>query len=253
MSLSVVGFAADCLNWPVRRVRVTANGGQRGIGSIDAAIVLVSLVAAGAIVTFGLLGTGILAADQAKGATSDGFEEAHSSLTFRGGATAIRGSVDLDGNDIINGSDQSAVVTVKFLVTPSAPNGIVNLTPPYTFNSAGIDPDASGLEPVSVVKFQTEDVSVNEAAWSVEFIGTSDGDYLLEDGEKAEVTVWLQSHDIPNSLWDLGTDSSDPFLDLSGELLLTDMLFEIGFDLGGSTLTLGRTTPGTLDATNYLE
>ena len=71
---------------------------------------------AGAVVTFGLLSTGILAADQAKGATTSGFEEAHASLTFRGGATAIRGSVDLDGNDIINGSDQSAVVTVKFLV-----------------------------------------------------------------------------------------------------------------------------------------
>ncbi len=227
------------------------------MGSIDAAIVLVSLVVAGAIVTFGLLGTGILAADQAKGATTNGFEEAHASLTFRGGATAIRGSVDVDADDVIlissTSTDKNAIVQVNFLVVPSSPNSAIDLTPPYTFNSAGTDPDASGLEPQSVVKFQTDNVSVNEAAWTVAFIGTNDGDYVLEEGEKAEVTVWLQTHDITNSLWDLGTDSSDPYLDLSGELLLTDTLFEIGFDLGGSTLTLGRTTPGTLDATNYLE
>ena len=211
----------------------------------------------GAIITFALLGTGILAADQAKGATASGFEEANGSLTFRSGASAIRGSVDVDADDVIlissTSTDKNAVVKVNFLVVPSSPNSVIDLTPPYTFNSAGTDPDASGLEPQSVVKFQTEDVSVNEAAWTVAFIGTSDGDYMLEEGEKAEVTVWLQTHDIANSLWDLGTNSSDPYLNLSGELLLTDTRFEIGFDLGGAVLTLGRTTPGTLDATNYLD
>jgi archaellin len=32
---------------------------------------------------------------------------------------------------------------------------------------------------------------MSDVAWSQTFIGTNNGDDLLEDGEKAEITVWL--------------------------------------------------------------
>lgn len=230
---------------------------EAGVSSIDVAIIMIALITVGAFTTFALLSTALAGAQQTEGATFGALREASGSVTIRGGASAIRGSVDVDADNVIvissSSIDQNAIVTVKFLVVGSVPDTVVDLTPPYTFDSSGTDPDASGLEDTSVMSFTTEDVAINEAAWSVVFIGTNDGDYFLEFGEKAEVTLWLQTNDIPNNLWDLGTDTGDPFLDLAAELLQTDMPFEIGFDVGGGVVTLGRTTPGTLDAIVYLE
>ncbi len=232
-------------------------GRERGISSIDTAIVMISLIVVGAVTASALLNVGLFGAEETKVASFGAIEKIQGALVIRGGASAIRGSVDVDGDDVIvispGSVDQNAVVTVKFLVTGSAPESVVDLTPPYTFDSAGTDPDASGLSPGSIMSFTTEDVIVTEAAWTVAFIGTNDGDYLLEDGEKAEITLWLQSQDIVNNLWDLGAGAGDPFLDLATELLQTDTLFEIGLDVGAGVITLGRTTPGSLDPIVFLE
>lgn len=234
-----------------------SNPRERGIASLDTAIVMISLIVVGALITFALLSTSLFGAEETKGAALGGLREAQGSVVIRGGALAIRGSVDVDADNVIlissTSTDQNAIVTVKFLVTGSTPESVIDLTPPYTFNSAGTDPDASGLSPMSVMSFVTEDVSINEAAWSVAFVGANDGDYFLEVGEKAEITLWLQTQDITNSLWDLGAGVGDPFLDLATELLQTDMPFEIGFDVGGGVITLGRTTPGSLDSIVFLE
>ncbi len=232
-------------------------GRERGITSLDTAIVMISLIVVGALATFALLSTSLFGAGETRRAAFEAFKDTEGSLVIRGGASAIRGSVDVDGDDVIvissTSTDQNAIVTVKFVVTGSVPDSVVDLTPPYTFDSAGTDPDASGLSPMSVMSFTTEDVSINEAAWTVAFISTGDGDFFLEAGEKAEITLWLQSQDITNNLWDLGSGDGDPFLDLAAELLQTDMPFEIGFDVGAGVITIARTTPGALDPIVFLE
>lgn len=154
-----------------------------------------------------------------------------------------------DGDDNINlgGSDLEPVVKVVFTVTTALDGATVDLTPPHTADDTGTDPDASELEFPGALTFQTERVHINEAAWTVTFPGTDNEDYILDQDEKAEITVWLQPNDAANDLYDLGAGSGDPFLDEASHLLGTSQQFSIQLHApNGPTMTLQRTTPRVL-------
>ena len=168
------------------------------------------------VFAFATLNTGFFTAEEGKNTILGGLNKAESSIIVRGGITAIRGGVNVDADNtlLINSTstDKYAITTVKFLVTTALTDGDIDLTPPYTSNATGTDPDASELESPGITRFLTENVSINDAAWTVAFIGSNDDDYILESREKAEVIVWLQQEAVTNSLWDLGIDSTDPLM-----------------------------------------
>ena len=230
---------------------------QRGITGIETAIIMISFVVVSSVFAYATLTTGIFAAEEGKKTILGGLNKVESSIMVRGGVTATCGGVDVDADNVLlitsTSTDEYAVATVKFIVTTAISNGDIDLTPPYTSNSAGIDPDASGLESPGVVNFLTPNVSINEAAWTVSFIGSNDGDYILEGREKAEVTVWLQQEDVTNSLWDLGTDSSDPFIDSASELLQAKSEFTLQITADGAVLSVSRTSPSSLDPVMLLQ
>jgi hypothetical protein len=99
-------------------------------------------------------------------------------------------------------------------------SGGIDLTPPYVTDDTGVDPDANSGEQKTFISVTTKSFSAPSAAWTVSFPGTDDGDNFLDDGEKAEITVWLHPYDWTNALYDLGSGSSDAFVDASSELLL---------------------------------
>ena len=230
---------------------------QRGITGIKTAIIMISFVVVASVFAFATLNTGFFTAEEGKKTILGGLNKAETSIIVRGGITAIRGGVDVDANDtlLINSTstDKYVITTVKFLVTTALTDGDIDLPPPYSSNAAGTEPDASGLESPGIARFLTENVSINDAAWTVAFIGSNDGDYILEVREKAEVTVWLQQEDVTNSLWDLGTDSSDPFIDSASDLFLTKSEFSIQITAGGAGLSITRTSISSLDPVMLLQ
>ena len=85
-------------------------------------------------------------------------------------------------------------------------------------------------------------------------MGDTNGDYFLEQGERAEITVWLHQYDGSNVLYDLGTGSSDGFVDNSTELLQTRDTFTLEVNVKGSTsLNLTRTLPLELGTSDLLD
>ena len=218
---------------------------------------MISFVVVASVFAFATLSTGFFAAEEGKKTILGGLNKAESSIIVRGGVTATRGGVDVDADNTLlitsTSTDEYAIATVKFLITTAMSNGDIDLTPPYTSDAAGTDPDASGLESPGVARFLTENASINDAAWTVSFIGSNDGDYILEGREKAEVTVWLQQEDVTNSLWDLGTDSSDPFIDSATDLFQTKSEFSLQITAGGAVLSITRTSPSSLDPVMLLQ
>ncbi len=214
------------------------------------AIVLIAVLAVGALAAFATVWAGGLAAREGKGSVDAALANATGGVSLRGSVLAVGGSVDVDGDDSIDlgGADEQAIVQLKFVLTAAADGASVDLTPPHTADDTGTDPDTSGLASDPVISFRNIDFSEEEAAWTVAFIGDSDGDYLLETGERAEVTVWLNSFDNVNQVWDLGSGGSDPYSHSAAELLQANTEFSLQLYLtSGGMFAVQRVTPPVIE------
>ncbi len=130
----------------------------------------------------------------------------------------------------------------------------MDLTPPYTVNSTGLDPDISGLSNSTIFVLTSRDFQVTDSAWTVSFPGSDNGDYMLDVGERAEISVWLHQYDTANDHFEPGAGISDPFVDSSAELLIANRTFSIeGISRGTSVLSAERNLPIELAASDVLE
>ncbi|MDA1279962.1 MAG: hypothetical protein O3B95_07965, partial [Chloroflexi bacterium] len=82
----------------------------------------------------------------------------------------------------------------------------------------------------TIISYADENQRISDLAWSQKFIGNNNGDSLLEDGEKAEITVWLMDRitgtliDSPDSI--AFTDGSSANGGSAQGLTSTDILIE---------------------------
>ncbi len=66
------------------------------------------------------------------------------------------------------------------------------MTSPYTWDDSGTDPNiVNGSTAATIILHADENQRLSDVPWSTVFIGTNNSNFLLEDGEKAEVTDWL--------------------------------------------------------------
>lgn len=188
-------------------------------------------------------------------AANRGLSHAVGPVQVQGPVIATRGDVDVDGNNIIDltGSDIQAVATLKMILTADLAFGI-DLTPPYTADTTGTDPDFSTTQIGTVISVITENFSAASAAWTIVFPGTDDGDNILENSERAEITIWLFPQDLANGWFDLGAGASDPYIDSAGDALIArdQVTVRITPDRVPET-SLTRTMPLELTASILLE
>jgi flagellin FlaB len=154
---------------------------QRGITGLETAIILIAFVVVAPVFAFTVLSTGIFSSEKGKETVYAGLSEARSSLEPRGSMIAYKGKTTSD-----------TVFKVSFVVSNAVDGEPINLTPPYTKNDSGDDPDvSSGAKYVTIAQYQDKNQFLSDVPWTVSWIGDNDGDNLLEDNEKAEITVWL--------------------------------------------------------------
>lgn len=228
---------------------------QRGSVAIELAIVAIAGFIVAVLGTMALLGSSFYVTDSGEQIINNGIAGSASQLTARTGVVAISGEIDVDGNDtiLLSGVDELAVVKLKFIVEVTT-DALVDLTPPNTLDDTQTDPDSSGLSPRTFISINWDEFATNTAQWTVIFMGDSNGDYLLEKGERAEITIWLHQYDGTNVLYDLGAGSSDGYVDTATELLQQRDSFAIEIIVGGSpSLVLGRTLPLELGTSDLLD
>jgi len=217
-------------------------GPQRGITGLETAIILIAFVVVASVFAFTVLSTGIFSSERSKETVYAGLEEAQSSLEPRGSLTAYTGKV----------STTETVFKVTFVVSNAVAGEPIDLTPPYTKDDTGTDPDVSaGAEYVTVVSYTDSNQYLNDVPWSVAWPGYDNGDSILEVNEKAEITVWLLNRDTTVAI---GTAGSVVYMTTEGGMTSSDTVLTTNDEFtievkppSGAALIIERTLPARLD------
>ncbi len=225
---------------------------EKGITGLETAIILIAFVVVASVFAFTVLSTGIFASERSKETVYAGLEEAKSSIEPRGSVIAYKGRVDTT-------SATDTIYKVSFVVSNAVSGEPVDLTAPYTADGAGgSDPDfVANAEYRTVISYIDMNQYLSDVPWTIDWVGNSNLDNLLEEGEKAEITVWLlrRMTGITNATDDNGIDyygaadangargllSSDTIIGTNDQFTL-EMKPE-----SGAVLTIQRTAPSRLD------
>ena len=81
-----------------------------------------------------------------------------------------------------------------------------------------------------IINFNTSEVFIPDCAWTVQFLGKNDGDFILEDDERIALNVWItdyEYHPSAGNYYLLGQDDDDPFLDNVSDLLQPHEMFSL--------------------------
>jgi len=223
--------------------------------AIEVAIIAIAGFIIAIVGAVSLLGSSFLVTSTGERIVNDGFVGSASQLTLRTGVVAESGEIDVDGNNtiLLSGVDELAVAKLKFTVEVSTDIS-VDLTPRKTTDDTLTDPDSSGLSNRTFINVSWDEFTTNDAEWTVDISGDTNGDYFLDQGERAEITVWLHEYDGTNVLYDLGSGTSDGFVDTAIELLQKRDDFVVEISVGGSTsLVIQRTLPLELGTSDLLD
>ncbi|MDG0866529.1 archaellin/type IV pilin N-terminal domain-containing protein [Candidatus Lucifugimonas marina] len=220
---------------------------EKGITGLETAIILIAFVVVASVFAFTVLSTGIFASERSKETVFAGLQEAKSSIEPRGSVIAYKGKV---------GSTET-IYKVVFVVSNAVSGESVDLTPPYTANGAATDPDVgSNVEYKTVISYTDSNQYLSDVPWSVDWVGNANSDSLLENGEKAEITVWLleritgtaiTADDSVGTYASADSNGSTGIAD-GGTLISTNDQFTIEVKPeSGAVLTVQRTAPSRLD------
>ena len=227
------------------------NSKSRGITGLETAIILIAFVVVASVFAFTVLSTGVFSAERSKETIYAGLQEAKSSLEPRGSVIAYSG-----GNGA--GTPTSTVYKVTFVVGNSVSGAPVDLTPPYSTDDTGIDPDFEATADYrTVISYTDRNQHLSDVPWTNTFLGNASPDNLLEVGEKAEITVWLlaRNYDVADVTaadatagWVADARGSHGILSTGGTLLTPNDIFTLEVKPSqGSIMTIQRVVPVRID------
>ncbi len=223
---------------------------EKGITGLETAIILIAFVVVASVFAFTVLSTGIFASERSKETVYAGLEEAKSSIEPRGSAIAYKGH---------DGTNQT-IYKISFVVGNAIAGEPVDLTPPYDTDDSNTDPDlVANAEYKTVISYIDQNQYLSDVPWTVAWVGNSNSDDLLEEGEKAEITVWLLTRDWatqPSDPTATGGVEYYPYADTNGArgMLSTDTAITTNDQFtiemkpeSGAVLTIQRWAPSRLD------
>jgi flagellin FlaB len=226
--------------------RDTKGRTEKGITGLETAIILIAFVVVASVFAFTVLSTGIFASERSKETVFTGLQEAKSSIEPRGSVIAYKA----------NRGGTNTIYKVSWVVSNAVAGEPVDLTPPYTEGGSGTDPDiSSGAEYKTVISYTDINQHMADVPWTVSWVGNSNGDSLLEEGEKAEITAWLLTRATGTAItdaastgyWVADANGSHGILS-TGTLIGTNDQFTLEMaPESGAVLTIQRTAPSRLD------
>ena len=223
---------------------------EKGITGLETAIILIAFVVVASVFAFTVLSTGIFASERSKETVFAGLEEAKSSIEPRGSVIAYKGH---------DGSAQT-IYKLSFVVANAIAGEPVDLTPPYNTDDSNTDPDiVANAEYKTVISYIDQNQYLPDVPWTVSWVGNNNSDDLLEEGEKAEVSVWILTRDYATQATDptaSGGAAYYPYADTNGSrgMLSTDTAITTNDQFtvevkpeSGAVLTVQRWAPSRLD------
>lgn len=215
------------------------NTKQRGITGLETAIILIAFVVVASVFAFTVLSTGAFSADRAKETIFAGLEQTRSTLRPSGSVIAFRGYVGSTG----------AIFKFSLIVESVDGSDPIDLTPPYTADGSGTDPDSSTTSNETTIVYIDNNQILQNVPWTVDFLGNGT-DNMLDNGEKAEIQVWLLNRTTGTAITSNNSVNymSSGGLTSSGTLLTPNDQFTVEIQPStGAVLTVRRTLPPVFD------
>ncbi len=229
----------------LKRMLKVIHRDERGITGLETAIIMIAFVVVASVFSYTVLTAGLFSAQKGQEAIYAGLEETRASM-------ALRGSVIGYGENCTNASNQSkgnkTLARISFTVTTTLSGVAVDLTPAYSWAGSGANVTTTGSTSVCVISYSDKRNYIGDCAWTVSFIGKSDGDYLLESQEKAVITVWMLHYN--STAYSLGAAGSGTYFNSYSNCTTP-------YDTGtwelrpetGASLIIERTMPAKFDTT----
>jgi flagellin FlaB len=200
---------------------------EKGITGLETAIILIAFVVVAAVFAYTALSAGLFSTQKAQEAVYSGLKEAQSSLELRGGIIATAGTVGANGT----------VKQLTFIVSNVLGGEPVDFTAPLP-SSVGNGISANTSSNKVVINYNDSNQTVTDLFWTCTALGTTNGNAMLEAGEKFQITI--------------GSDNATL---LGGNLLdalTTKLTVNKTFTLeivtpAGAVFVLERTTPPYID------
>ena len=139
---------------------------ESGQAALENAIILIAFIVVASVFAFTILSAGSSSTERGEEAIYSGLEGVQSSMSIKGAVIAEAASTTVD--------------TVTFTLALVSGGDPIDLT------------DSTG-DNVVVIGYRDAAQFVNEVPWALDWVGTNDGDSMLEAGELAEVTVTLSA------------------------------------------------------------
>jgi flagellin FlaB len=202
---------------------------EKGITGLETAIILIAFVVVAAVFAYTALSAGLFSTQKAQEAVYSGLKEAQSTLELRGGIIATANTTGADGN----------IKQLTFVVTNVLGGDPVDFTEPDPdlVGNSGIAADGSPNK--VVINYIDSNKVVTNLYWTMVPLGTTDGDNLLETGEKFEITIG-------SNTWHAGggnlMDALAPSYLSVNDTFTLEILTPVG-----AVLVIERTTPPYID------
>jgi len=200
---------------------------EKGITGLETAIILIAFVVVAAVFAYTVLSAGLFATQKSQEAVYSGLREAQSTLELKGAVIATANTTGDAGN----------IQQISFIVANVLGGEPVDFTMP-TADSSHNGTAASTSTNKVVIKFIDKDQTINNLFWTFTPLGNDNGNNLLEQNEKFQVTI---GDPIPGAAGGNLVNALTP--DLGANTIFT---LEV-LTPGGAVLQIPRTTPPTID------
>ena len=151
---------------------------EKGITGLETAIILIAFIVVAAVFAYTALSAGLFSTQKAQEAVYAGLKEARSTLELKGSVVATAGTVGASGN----------ITQISFIVSPVLGGESIDFTPPTAsaLNNGVADSTSKNRVVINYIdSYQT----VTNLFWTYTALGTTNGNDILETGEKFQITI----------------------------------------------------------------
>ena len=206
--------------------------GEKGITGLETAIILIAFVVVASVFAYTTLSAGLFSAQKSQEAVYSGLKEAQSTLELKGGVIATANNTGASGD----------IKQISFTVSNVLQGEAMDFTAPTADSATGLA--ASGSSNKVVLSYIDSDQKFNDLYWTVTKLGNADGDELLEQNEKFEITIGSAT---------AGTGAGNLIDALSTDLSVNKTFTIEVKTPQGAVLNIERTTPAYIDTIMNLQ
>jgi flagellin FlaB len=187
-------------------VNVKKINGEKGITGLETAIILIAFVIVASVLSYVVISAGLFSSQKAKEAVNSGLEQTGATIEIKSDVIAEMSAGSATPTSTPTGTPTGVVDEIYFTVGLVPGGNAVDLTdnpPPGT--AGGSTPIATGTSTAVpnnylIISYNDSSQQVPSLYWTMQMINKNNGDNMLDPGELAQITVYLDKSLYPSAM-----------------------------------------------------